>query len=286
MATAPEVAPPPYAMRRIVRDLVQHRELLWNLISKDFRVRYRYAVMGFLWAIIEPLLMCLVLTFVFSVVFDLRQVDDTITSRWDFAMILLCALIPWQFFSHAIATATNSLLEHRDLVGKVYFPREIVPLSSIGIAFVNFLFAFAILLAVLTVVGRPPGVTILWVPVILAVQGAFIVGLALLLACANVYFRDVRYMVEVGLIFAFYATPIFYTVNMVEARVAEQAPVLFQVYMLNPMIGIVESYRAALFYYEAPTLRDLAWPAIAAVVLVVVGAAVFRRRAGRMADYL
>lgn len=275
---------------RILPDLIRSREVLWDLIWKDFRIRYRYALMGFLWAILEPLMLCLILTFVFSFVFQLRNLDPTIESRWDFAALLLCALIPWQFFSHGVNTSANSLVDHRDLVGKIYFPREIVPLSTVGIAAVNFFFSFLVLLVLLAAFGRPPGAAAGWALVLILIQGALICGLSLFLAAANVKFRDIKYMLDVALVFAFYATPIFYTIRTVktavDTRLDETWSWLYYVYFVNPMVGLVTSYRDVLVYNRRPDWELLAWPALFAAASLAFGAYFFRRRAGLLSDYL
>lgn len=271
---------------QVIPDLIRSRELLVDLVWKDLRVRYRRAVIGYMWAILDPLLMCLVLTFVFTQVFDLRNADPTIKTGKDFAALLLCALIPWQFFSNALTSSIQSVIEYRDLISKAYFPREVVPLSAVGTSTVNFSVAFAILLGLLVAFGRPPGLGILWVFIIIAIQFILVAGLALLLSCLYVHYRDVIRMVNVGIMFGFYATPIFYTLPMVERHFGHGEHWLYYVYMANPMVGLVTAYRQALVYNQAPVAFHLLWPAFLAVLFLLLGVFAFRRRAGTMADFV
>lgn len=276
--------------RRIIPDLIRSRETLVNLVLRELRVRYRFAVMGFLWVILEPLMLCLVLTFVFSFVFEIKSFDESMEGPRSFAALMLCALIPWQFFSDALRSSTGSLVEQSDLVGKVYFPREVVPLSTVGVATVNFFMGFVVLLLFLVVFGIMPTSSIVWVPVIFAIQFVLVCGSALFLSCAYVHFRDVRYMVHVALMFGFYATPIFYSPQFVqqalERRLPDALQWLYYLYFINPLVGIVTAYREALVYHNPPSLAILWWPALVAVTLLVVGAMLFRRRAGSFADYI
>lgn len=275
---------------QLIPDLIRGRELLFYLVSKELRISYRYAVIGFFWALLEPLSMCLVLTFVFSVVFPLRSLDSTIQSQWEFAGLLLTALIPWQFFSNGLSKGAYSLEYYHHLVGKACFPREFVPLSAVGVAVFKFLMGFVVLLTLLAVFGYQPGPGLIWVPVVFAVQLVLVTGLALLFSSLHVNYRDIGYLVEVGLMFGFYATPIFYTLRTVQEAVKsarlEGFEWLYSVYMFNPMVGLITAYREALMYNRAPSIPLLLWPAVFAAISLVVGVFVFRRRAGNISDYL
>ncbi len=256
---------------------------------KDFRVRYRYAVMGFLWAILEPLLVCVILTVVFSFVFQIKSVDPSIASRWDFAALLLCALLPWQFTSDVLGQASNALLDHQDIVKKLYFPREIVPLAMAGIAMVNFLIGLAVLFVLLSLFVQTPGPTLLFLPIIMAIQVALTVGIAFFLSVANLHYRDVGYMTRVALMMGFYATPIFYTTNTLDSTFSElsgAARWIEPMYYMNPMVGIVTAYRDVLVHHQLPDATLLLWPAIASAGALVAGAWFFRRNSGEIADLL
>jgi ABC-type polysaccharide/polyol phosphate export permease len=268
----------------VIPDLIRSRELLVDLIIKDLRVRYRYALIGFLWALIEPLALTVILTVVFTVFFDSRVEGAGAVGGIPYPVTLLSGLILWQFFSQSLSRATRSLLDNRQLVQKVHFAREVLPLSSIGFCLVNLVIGLAILVCLHCAFGGSPATTWLWAPVILLVEFCLVVGAALLLSSLNVRFHDISHMVDVGLIFGFYATPIFYFIEHVQSRLAN--PWYLRLYLANPMAGLVSAFRQALLYGETPDATYLAWPALLAMALLAVGAIVFRRNAGYLADYV
>lgn len=268
---------------RILPDLIRGRELLMDLVWKDVRVRYRYALMGFFWAILEPLLMMAILTFVFSVVFRGRIEEHGIETGRGYAVFILCGLVPWQFFSTALTSATRSIVDNGNLVKKAYLPREVVPLAAVGVALVNLVIGAALLVVVYTILLRTlPGLGLIWLPVIFAVQLILVAGLGLLLSCAHVLFRDVGYMVDAAILFGFYATPIFYPPSWVEGAF----PRLYPVYMLNPMAGLITAYRQVLFDNRFPDPGLILWPMGVALALLVLGAVVFRKNSPTLADNL
>ena len=276
-------------LRRVVPDLIRARQLLLDLIWKDIRVRYRYAAIGFAWAVLEPLFMMLVLTFVFSVVFDLNFNKLGTDSGFGFnAVFILTGLLAWQFLSTSLTAATTSLVDNEDLVTKVGFPREVIPLSTVGVSTVNLVIGSILLLALYALfVGGIPGVAVLWVLPIFAVQLSLVVGLGLLCSTFNAYFRDVSYMVNALLLFGFYATPIFYEPGMVKEKLTEGGlGWLYTVYYANPMVGLVTSYRQVLFESRAPDPAILIWPIVCAFGVLLFGAMMFRKHSPTIADEL
>ena len=272
---------------RILPDLVRHRYLLWDLVSKELRARYRNAMMGFLWAVLHPVLMMLILTLVFGFLFQGKVAKAG--TQYPFPPFLLCGLVPWQFFSAALIGATNSLLQNQDLIKKVNFPREVIPLAAIGNLLVNFFIGVVVLLVVHLAYGGAlfNGTGLLWLPVVFAVLLMLTTGLALLFSSLNIYYNDVLYAVEVALAFGFYATPIFYDLSLVTEFAAEtHRPWLAALYELNPMAGLVDVTRQALLDNHVAQPGLLVWPAICAAVILMVGAAVFRRRAPVFADQI
>jgi lipopolysaccharide transport system permease protein len=269
---------------RVLPDLIRGRQLLLDLVWKDVRVRYRYAVMGFLWAVIEPLIMMAVLTFVFAYVFQMRfpGVSGEGTPR-ETAVNILTGLIAWQFFSTGIASATQSLTESRNLITKVRFAREVIPLASIGVSLVNLAIGGVLLLFIYSLLlWQLPGVGVLWLPAIFSIELATVCGLGLLFSALHVSFRDVGYMVNAALLFGFYASPIFYQPSLVE----DAFPRLYSLYFANPMAGLITAYRDALFLNQAPSIRLLWWPTLFALMSISAGLVVFRKRSPTMADQL
>jgi ABC-type polysaccharide/polyol phosphate export permease len=270
---------------RILPDLVSNRGLLRDVVSKELRARYRNAMMGFLWAVLQPVLMMLILTFVFKYLLGERLAARGLPSESVTPEFLLCGIVAWQFLSVAIMTGTNSILESGELIKKVHFPREIIPIAAVINCLVNLVIGFATLLVVLCALRgiSALGTGLLYVPLLFAIQFMMVIGLALLLSALNVYYRDVGYMIDVALAFGFYATPIFYPPSMVSERLGEFT---FQIYMLNPMANLITAYREAILdnHFAEPLLwiRPLAF----ACGAVLLGMYLFRRNAPTFADYL
>jgi lipopolysaccharide transport system permease protein len=274
---------------RLFPDLIRARELLLDLIWKDLRARYRYALMGFLWAVIEPLALMLVLTFVFSVLFRFsgREVGERGAGP-DFAVMLLCGLIFWQYLSSALTGATRSLVDNQHLVKKVYFAREVIPLAAIFFPLIYLGIGFLVLLGVHLIRGGMLGMGLLWFPFVFGIQLALTAGLSLFLSSAFVLYRDIGHIVTMGVTFGFYGTPIFYPLELVERAVEKGAvPDWFMtLYLVNPMAGLVTAYRQILFDLRFPDLTLLVWPLCAALLSLVLGALLFRRTGPTLSDYL
>ncbi len=269
---------------KVLPDLIKARELLRDLVWKELRARYRYAVIGFLWAVLEPLLFTLILGFVFAVLLA----DKASFVRGDngppFIVMLLCGLVFWQYTSTALTNATFSLIANQNLVKKVHFTRETVPLASVCVPLVNLAVGVVLLLAVHLLLGGRLSWALLGMPVVFGIQFVLTAGLALLFSCGHVMHRDVGNLVTVGLLFCFYASPVFYPLEMV--RAAQFFPGwVTPLYMLNPMAGLLTAYRRILFDGQFPGLLCL-WPALAAALVLAAGLVVFRRNAPTFSDYL
>lgn len=270
---------------RIIPDLIVNRGLLRDVVWKELRARYRNAMMGFLWAVLQPVMMMLILTFVFRYLLGARLAAKGLPSESITPEFLLCGIVAWQFLSVAVTSGAHSLLESGELIKKVHFPREIVPLAAVVNCLVNLAIGFATLLLVIVVLRGPGaiGIGLLYLPFLFAIQFALVIGLALLLSALNVHYRDVGYMIDVLLTFGFYATPIFYPLSMVSGRLHG---VLLQLYMLNPMASLVTAYREALLNNQLPDPMLFARPLVFAALALLAGAYVFRRNAATFADYL
>ena len=270
---------------RVFPDLFRGRELLFDLVWKDLRARYRYAVMGFLWAVIEPLMFMLILAFVFSFVFADRASMAGNGNGRPFSVMLLCGLIFWQYFAAAITSATVSLVDGRNLVKKVHFTREVIPIAACCVPLVNLGIGFLLLMVLHLVLGGSIGLATLWIPVLFTVQFVLTLGLALLFSCGHVLFRDVGNTVAVALMFGFYASPVFYPLELV--RHAGTVPAwMVQLYMANPMAEMLTCYRQVLFESRFPDPALLVWPVCCAVLVFLAGLIIFRRNAPTMADHL
>ncbi len=270
---------------RVIPDLIRHRELLMELIWKDLRVRYRYAAVGFLWAVLEPLCMTVILSLVFFILVPSKTGQHGLTP-----LLVLGGYVPWQFFSNSILTATRSLVDNPHLVKKVAFPREIIPLAAVGGGLVNLVIGIVLLGVIGAFLGLRPGIELLYLPLVLTILIAMAIGLSLLLSSLNVYFHDVSYLASVALMFAFYASPVFYSIDLVRGALEQHgAPRLLYLYLANPMAGLIGAFRQAVgvpIESPAPIPHMLVWPAICAVLLLAVGVVVFRRNAPTLSDNL
>ncbi|MEA3335277.1 MAG: ABC transporter permease [Chloroflexota bacterium] len=254
-------------------ELFGYRDLLWLWTLREVRVRYKQSFLGVAWAIIQPLALTVVFTVVFSF---LLKID---TGDVPYPVFAYTGLVPWTFFATSLAFGIPSLVNNMNLVTKIYFPREILPLASIGAAFVDFLIACAILAGLMLIYRVFPGIEALWLGPLLLLQIILSIGVILLGAALIVFFRDIRFVVPLLTQVWMYATPIIYPVDFVPEQ-------LRPFYFLNPMAGIIDGYRRVLIYGEAPNMQALTLATIVSVILFVVGYLVFKRTEPVFADII
>lgn len=261
-------------LRGGVREIFRARELLGNLVSRDLKVRHRGTFLGMLWSLTTPLLIVALYYFVFTYIFRQPLVDDL--TRPDgrdvpFAVTFFAGLTLWSFFSNSVGASTGSVTGSGYLLNKVYFPRAILPISTVLSSLVTFGFEVAILLvATLAVVGLP-SLHLLWAPVILLIVAVFALGLSLLLSAVTVFLRDTAHFVSVFMQLWFWGTPVIYSLGIVSR------PGLVRLLELNPLTGAVVSFRNVVVLNRPPTFGLLAYDAAVAVVTLAVGAWVFQR---------
>jgi ABC-type polysaccharide/polyol phosphate export permease len=237
------------------------RELLMQFTYRDLILRYKQSVMGFGWAICAPLLNMLI----FSVIF--MRVAPLHTSV-PYPIYAYAGLLPWTMFANSIRFSAISLTLNVDLVSKVYFPREILPFSAILVSLVDFAVASSILVALMFYYGIRVTPAIVFLPVILLVQLAFTAGLSLLVAMGNLFYRDFKYITELGLTVWMLATSVVYPVELIHGR-------LGIILRLNPMTPIIDAYRAILLRGELPAAGPFTGAALFSVALFVFGWLVF-----------
>jgi len=250
-------------------ELLTYRDLLYNLVARDLKVRYRGSALGFLWTLLNPLLMMAVFTLVFRVM-TRRDIEN-------FPQFALLGLLSWNFLAGSLTGALHSITGNGNLINKVYFPREVLPLSVVIANLVNFLLTLP-LYFVLAIVLRsaPPGPHIVFLPAIILLQTVFVAGLALILAALNVLFRDTGAFLEVGLLAWFFLTPVFYQLELLPNPSLLGLDIWRWVYILNPMATIVTDYRY-LVLYNIPPIRMTLITAVEAVTLLALGWWFFRR---------
>jgi lipopolysaccharide transport system permease protein len=269
-----------------VRELFRYKDLLENLVMRDLKVRYKSSVLGFLWSLINPLLLMVVFTVVFTIMLPNYRVHK-------FPVFVLCALLPWNFFATSVIGAINSVVQNGHLINKVYFPREILPLAAVLANFANFLLALPVLALFLFLFQVPLTANVLYLPVIMLAQVAFTMGVALILATVNVFYRDTAVIMEVIMQAWFFMTPVFYPVDLLPITQTVRGialPVQRLVYILNPMASIIASYRSVLYGFTngsppaAPAFDFFSRTIVTALVVLVIGYGVFIRFSGRFGE--
>lgn len=251
--------------------LAAYRELLFLMVGRDLKARYTQSMLGFYWAIVNPLVHALVFTAAFSIVVRV-DVGDT-----PYFLFVLAGLLSWNLLSHAVADATESLVEHDNLVTKVPFPREVIPLSSVLARILDFLVSLLVLIVIMAVFGWPLHPHILAVLPLVVLQILFASGIGLWTSMANLFYRDVRQLVVVGLPLWMYLSPVIYPVTLVPGH-------LQGLYRLNPMVSLVSAYRAVLLHGVLPLWTDLVPLVIVTLVLLGVGYWLFKRLEPRFAE--
>jgi len=254
-----------------LHELWEYRELLYFLTWRDIKVRYKQTVLGAAWAIIQPFFTMVI----FSIFFGrLAQIPS---DGIPYPIFAFAALVPWTFFSNGLTQSSNSLVNSANLLKKVYFPRLVIPLSSVLSGVVDFVLAFVVLLGMMLFYGIVPTVNVLWLPFLLLLAFVTALGVGLWFSAMNVQFRDVRYTIPFFTQFWLFATPIAYPSSLL----SESWRIL---YGLNPMVGVVEGFRWALLGTETAPGPMILVSSCAAVMILVCGAFYFRRMERTFAD--
>ncbi len=252
----------------------RYRYALRSLILKDFRVRYRNMSLGIFWSILNPLIMLGVLVVVFSYIHPQRQANH-------FPVFLLLGLVPFNFLSLVVPTATACILDHAHIIKKVAFPRVIIPLAVVLSQIIHLLMQVAILFMFVFIFRVPLHPSLAWFPLIYLVELVFLVGAAYLLSALNVFYRDVLYLVQSGLTVMFWFTPIFYALPMVRTNLPEP---LYYVYLLNPLAGCIDASRRVVLEGRGPDPLAFGVATAVAIVTLLIGLRVFIRREGQFAE--
>jgi lipopolysaccharide transport system permease protein len=256
-----------------IQELIKFRGLLWVWSLREIRIRYKQSILGGIWAILQPLSYMIIFTVIFGFLVKVP------TEGIPYPVFFYSALLPWTFFTSSISFAVPSLVNNFNLVTKIYFPREILPLGAIAAAFIDFMIASLMYLALLIIYQVPIKITILWLPVILLLQILLTLGVSLLGAALIVSYRDIRFIVPLGLQLWMYLTPVVYPLS----TIPEQYRFF---YMLNPMAWIIDSYRRIILLGQMPQWEYLALEVVIIVVLFVFGYFYFKRKEDAFADII
>jgi len=260
-------------MIRRIGELVRYRELIRNLVIRDLKVRYRNSVFGVLWSLLNPLLMTLVFTIVFTLMIPNRDLPN-------YPVFFLCGFLPWSFFTASTTAAAGSIVNNASLIKKVYFPREILPLTAVLSNLVNFLVALVVLFAMLLAFQIRLTAALLMLPLVILTQVIFALGMALLLATANVFYRDTQHILEVLLQAWFFLTPIFYPISILpNSKEVLGLTVNLQLWLrrLNPMASLVASYQDVLYYGHVTGPDFFLRTFVTCLLILLIGYAVFCR---------
>ena len=272
------IEPPALGRLNLARELArlpQFSDLLWTLALHRIRVRYKQSRLGIAWAMLQPLAMMTVFTLMFS--FIGRTPDGGVP----YPLFAYAALLPWTSFSGGLSTATGSLTGHASLLTKVYFPREILPLTYVAAALVDFGIAAIALAALMIWFGVALTPMALWAIPLVGIMTAFLVAAGLLLSALQVRYRDVALAMPVVLQVWLFASPILYPLTAVEDTLSDP---LFRLYLLNPMAAVVDGFRRAVVLHQTPDLEALAIAGLVTVTLLPVAYFFFKYTERTMAD--
>jgi lipopolysaccharide transport system permease protein len=259
-----------------LRELVEYHELLYFLVWRDIKVRYKQSLLGAAWAILQPFMTMVVFTIFFNRLAGVGSGDVP------YPLFSYAGLLPWTFFAQGLSQSSNSLVGSANLIRKVYFPRVVVPMSSILSGAVDFALAFVVLLAMMAFYGVWPTATIVFLPLLVLLAFATALGVGLWLAALNVEYRDVRYVVPFIVQLWLFVTPVIYPSAAVVAKL-EEIGLPGWLYGLNPMAGVVEGFRWGLFGGAAPVPIIVA-SSVSALFLLISGAMYFWRVEETFAD--
>jgi ABC-type polysaccharide/polyol phosphate export permease len=250
----------------------ERRHLLWHMTVRHLRGQYKQSVLGYAWAFVNPLSQMVIMSFVFATIMRFNSDSDV-----PFPLFLFVGLLPWIFFSTALSSGTDSVVGAVSLVTKVYFPREILPTAAVFTKIVDLGFGLLILVGLMLFYGHPPTETVVWVPVLFVIQLIFTLGLTYPLAALNLFFHDVRFLVNVALTLWFYLTPVIYPLSIV--------PEEYQwIYNLNPMALFIDAYRRVLLYDEIPSIEKTLLGLAISLGTFLVGYYLFKRMEPTFAD--
>ena len=246
-----------------LKSLYEYRQMIFSLVHKELKGKYKASVLGFAWTFVNPLLHLAVYTLVFSTILraDIK----------DYYIFLFVALVPWMFFNSSIVGGSTSVVDSGDMVKKIYFPREVLPIAYVTSAFVNMILVFIAVFGVLIVSGYGVNLrALIYLPIIMIVEFILALGFAFIAAALDVYFRDLVYILSIVTMAWQYVTPVMYPAEWVPEH-------LMFIWNLNPMTPIIMAYRDILYYKRIPQLHTLIWATGVGIVFLVLGYVIFRK---------
>jgi lipopolysaccharide transport system permease protein len=269
----------------LIRNVIAYHELMIALAWKNIAVRYKQAYLGIAWAIIKPLMLMLIFTLVKTFV----GIDS---GNLPYPILTFAALMPWIFFQEATAEGVNSVVANSSLIRKIYFPREIFPLTNVLTKLVEFGISFVILVGLMAFYGIAPTPTVLWVPVVVLYAVLVALSIAFVGAALNVYYRDVGAALPILLSLLMYASPVIYPLALVKQKLlvdqaaGEWSDLLYMIYTLNPLAGIIDAFQRTLLQGLTPDLSVILPGAVLTGVLLPLSYMIFKRAEAYFADVI
>jgi lipopolysaccharide transport system permease protein len=254
-------------------ELIEARELLGTWTMREFKVRYSQSLLGAAWAILQPLALMVIFSMIFSVFLKVP------TDGVPYPVFAYTALLPWTFFANSLTLAIPSLVNNMNLVSKIYFPREILPLSTILVGLIDFFIASSVFIAMLLYYRVQVGLPILLLPAVLVVQIVLTFGVSLLASAVNVFYRDIRFVVPLALQIWMYLSPVIYPVTVIPETIR-------WLYLLNPMAVLIDSYRRLILFDQMPDWRYLGTASIVSLIMTLVAYRYFKRAERHFADLI
>lgn len=248
---------------RLLKELWEYREMIVSLTKRDLKSRYKGSVLGFLWMFLNPLLQLCVYTIVFSII--MRMGIEK------FYLFMFVALVPWLFFSSCLTAGPGIIFSQQDMVKKIYFPREVLPISFTLSQFINMLLSFIVIFVVVFFSGVEINpVAMLYLPIVMLIEFVLGLGVTYLVSALNVYFRDLQYIMGIISMAWMYLTPVIYPVEMVPEQFVD-------LFYLNPMTSITIAYRDILYYGRVPEMSTLLNAVIMGIVVLIIGQITFSK---------
>ena len=257
-----------------IKSIIKWHELLWQIVGREVKARYKQSILGFFWVILNPLAQMLVMSFAFSTIL---RIPTNSSENIPYSLFLFVALLPWNLFANSLSFSAGSLVSSGPLITKIYFPRTILVLATIIAKIIDFLFASIILIIFMIAYQIPVTVSILWVLPLFFIQQIFTLGLSLFLAAANLLYRDVQYLLNMILLLWMYATPVFYPVDLVP----DKYRLIFQ---LNPMAVIINAYRQVILGGGEPKYSSIIIALVLSFIILLFGLSYFKSREKIFAD--
>jgi len=258
-------------MYELVRETFRYRELIWALAMKELKIRYKRSVLGFLWALLNPMLLMLVLSIVFSTIMKINIPH--------YAIFLLSVLLPWTFFSQSLSYAVESIVGNADLIKKVRVAKLVFPVAAVISNMINLLLSIIPLALIVVLMRHPFHWTWIYLPVPLLALTIFTLGATFFFAAANVYYRDVAHILQIVLQAWFYITPIIYSLDFFPEKYR-------WIFKLNPIQFVLNGFRLSVYYGMLPTLQSIAASFICAFAALYIGFSIFRRHQNDFVFYV